>query len=75
MVNVVITDSWYTSVEVISRLITTSRYLERQYLKGTKSDDESPLKEALIRLCADILAYLARMVMILEQKGTGKADG
>lgn len=55
-------------LEVVSRLITWSHHFERQYLQKTKGETESLLDEALIRLCADILAYLARIVQIFLKR-------
>lgn len=68
------TDCSY-KVEVISRLATWSRDFERQYLQRTNSEIQSILDEALVRLYANILAYLARMVEIFKKKEIGKADG
>ncbi|ROW04889.1 hypothetical protein VMCG_04769 [Cytospora schulzeri] len=55
-------------LEVVSRLVTLSRYIEHQYLRKAKSEPESLLDEALSLLCVDILAYLARIVEIFKNK-------
>jgi hypothetical protein len=41
-------------------------------LQKTKEETESLLDDALIRLCADILAYIARIVHISLKKEIGK---
>lgn len=51
-----------------------SRELERQHLRGTKSDVEVLLDEALTLLYVEILIHLAHMVRFFKKKDVGRSD-
>ena len=60
-------------MENIARIITRYREFERLYLQGTKSDLESMLEQALIRLYAEILTHLACAVTFFREKSIGES--
>lgn len=49
-----------------------SREFERQHLRGTKSDIEVLLEEALTRLYAEVLTHLAHMIRTFKKKDIGQ---
>ena len=59
-------------VEMIARIVTRFRELERLYLQGTQSELELMLEKALIRLYAEILIHLAHAVGFFREKSIGE---
>ena len=59
-------------METIARIITRYREFERLYLRGTQSEMEMMLKDALTRLYAEILTHLARAVSYYRERSMGE---